>query len=595
MNFRGRSYFWRLLYAFFAGGLVPFILLAVLFGTASSRILDTAYRSRTAESVSAAAALARSLTTETAGLASALASSEPVGVWLSGGTRDAWQVSEVNRLFSSSISSSFFVPYIIPIDGDEPLTRGFVPDEYRIGLYGGWGLLGELSRRMPPPGDTVIYGQPHPDSGLSIPLAAGAVVRAEGRAVGYVIVDVDRRLFTDRLGTAAASGGALTDLMLLNDAGCILYNMGDSRSEGSFFFDSSGPDVFRTRVTVIPGFFVCGSYPVSAARSYSARITKAAVLIAFCSLAVSLLMAVLLSRSIARPVHELTVTMKRVSQGQLDARAVERTGRHSGDELSFLVHRFNVTLDQVNALVDNLVAQERDLRRAETQALQAQINPHFLYNTLNSIRSMAKLSGSPEIASMTTSLARILREGALPGGSFSTVEESLSIARDYFSIEALRWPGRFTMEECIDPAILHAKIPRLILQPLVENALVHGLEHKSGPGSLSVHGTLSGGDVFIRVRDSGSGIAPERLAHIRERLREAGERPVESSLNDSSIPVRPEGAGIALVNTHRRLCLMFGKPYGIELVSEIGQGTTVMVCFPYQETEVPAYAQDNRS
>ncbi|HPX46995.1 MAG TPA: ATP-binding protein, partial [Treponemataceae bacterium] len=182
-----------------------------------------------------------------------------------------------------------------------------------------------------------------------------------------------------------------------------------------------------------------------------------------------------------------------------------------------------------------------------------------------------------------------------PGGSFSTVEESLSIARDYFSIEALRWPGRFTMEECIDPAILHAKIPRLILQPLVENALVHGLEHKPGPGSLSVHGTLSGGDVFIRVRDSGSGIAPERLAHIRERLREAGERPVESSLNDSSIPVRPEGAGIALVNTHRRLCLMFGKPYGIEIVSEIGQGTTVMVCFPYQETEVPAYAQDNRS
>lgn len=602
MNFRRRSYFWRLLYAFFAGGLVPFILLAVLFGTASSRILETAYRSRTAESVTAAAGLSRALIAEASSIASELASSEAVLAWLANETRDdAWQASEVNRLFSSSIASSFFIPYIIPFDGDDPLTRGSVPDEYRIALYGGWGILGELSRRMIGPGETVVYGQPHPESGSAVPLAAGAIAYADGIAAGYVVVDVDRRLFADRLGTAAASGGALTDLMLVNDAGCILYSMSVPRAEGSFVADSGGTAasrndspgaaVFYASEQTVPGFSVNGSYPVSAARSYSGKITRSAVLIAFCSIAVSLLMAVLLSRSIAKPVHELTETMERVSQGQLDARAAERPGRRgphdseSGDELSFLVHRFNVTLDQVNALVDNLVAQERDLRRAETQALQAQINPHFLYNTLNSIRSMAKLSGSPEIASMTTSLARILREGALPGGSFSTVEESLSIARDYFSIESMRWPGRFKMEEYIDPAILGAKIPRLILQPLVENALVHGLEQKSGEGSLEIHGTLSAGDVFLRVRDSGSGIEPLRLAQIRERLREAGERPVESSLNDSSIPVRSEGAGIALVNTHRRLCLMFGKPYGIEISSDRGIGTTVVVCFPFLEAE----------
>lgn len=622
MSLRRRSYFWRLLYAFVAGGLLPFLVLAVGFGFASARVLENAYRERAEEAVLGAAERTRRLLDEMTSIAETLALAAPVGAYLAGPVRDAPIVSEVSRLFSSTIPSSYLSPCLVPADGFLPLTRGTVPDEYRLDLYGGWGFLGRLSREsaLPPSAadGPIVFGQPHPDSGVPAPFAVGCPVYIAGeiagsvpggaspdetparRVAGYVIIDIGRQLVSDRIGSLAGLGASLTDLCITDASGCILYNMTDTRLESTFFEPeaaSAEGTVFVPSATVPGGFHVYGMYPLGAAHEYISVIMALGLIVAVASLIISLVMAVFLSRSIARPVHLLTLTMEEVAQGRLDAQCPELPSRGSGDEISVLVRRFNQMILRVNELVGNLVAQERDLRRAETRALQAQINPHFLYNTLNSIRSMAKLEGSSEIADMTTRLARIMREGSSPGPGFCTVGHSMALARDYFAIESWRWPGRFTMTESLDEGVSDSKIPRLIIQPLVENALVHGLEEKPGSGNLTITGRLAAGDVVITVTDDGVGMSADRLERVRALLKEAGERPVESSLGEtgSAIPgdewfssqvsadgpaVPGRSSGIALINTHRRLCLIYGLPYGLEIVSESGAGTSVTISFP---------------
>jgi two-component system, sensor histidine kinase YesM len=583
MPLHKRSFFFRLLLAFFAGGLVPFIVLAVVFGTASARILDKAWRDRSREAIRGASELSSRLLADAAEDARSLAVSDPVRRYMDGDTKDAWLLSEINRLLSATVASSRFEVFLVPVDGSVPLSRSSVPEEYRADSYGGWGILGALSRSVSSfRGDAVFFGQPHPASGSSVPIAAGVPVLSDGKVTGYVVVDILRQAFSERVGSVAGAGGALTGLYLLDRSGCILYSMGDGQGEGTFADGSfADPSKFYVSSEQLPsGFSVTGLYPLGAVRSYSSRITAAATVIASLSMLVSFLMAVLLSRSLARPVHMLTLTMESVAQGRLDARCEELPPGRQGEEIALLIHRFNDMIEQVNGLVGNLVAQERELRRAETRALQAQINPHFLYNTLNSIRSMARLQGAAEIADMTTSLARIMREGSFPGNGFCTVRHSLDIARDYFAIEAARWPGRFALEESVESAVLQARIPRLIIQPIVENALVHGLEEKPGNGILSVSGRIAAGDVIITVRDDGAGISGERLAQVRTILEEAGARPVESSVNETDSA--RAGAGIALVNTHRRLSLIYGLPYGIDVSSGPGRGTTVTISFPFE-------------
>lgn len=600
MPFRQRSYFWRLLYAFFAGGLVPFILLATVFVSTSTRTLENTYRERAAEAVSLAAVQTRQLVAEAGAVAQQLSHEDFIRDYVGNVSRTPRAVSEINRIFSSTVVNPAFIPYIIPLDGTDPIARTPVPEEYRPLIYGGWGMLGELARKCAEPRNiwrsiVVFFGQPHSISGSAVPFAVGVPVYSYGILSGYVIIDISRQAFSERVGLAAGSGGALTELFLVDRSGYILYGMSDQQFENTFIdtVHVSGPEFFLSRQEIgeVADFY--GKYPVSALQEYTSHIAVLTLIIALVSSFITLAIAIFLSRSLARPVHLLTLTMEKIEQGQLDASCPELPGKGAGDEISVLIHRFNRMIVRVRELVANLVAQERDLRRAETQALQAQINPHFLYNTLNSIRSMAKLEGAKDIADMTTSLARIMREGSFSGTGFCSVDHSLALARDYFAIESWRWPGRFRLEESVAAGILGARIPRLIVQPVVENALVHGLEEKQGDGVLSISARREGDDVVLVISDTGMGIKSDRLSLVREKLKEAGERPVESSLDgqsgeavaarNSTSPMR--GAGIALINTHRRLCLIYGKPYGLDIDSASGEGTSVTIRFPYARSE----------
>lgn len=595
------SFFGRLLTAFFLGGFIPFLLLALLFVAMTHATLENTYDKRAAEAVDLSASIFRSLLSETADAALKLAAEPAVITYCEGVSRNAIIISDVNKLIASIAGNTGLVPYVIPADGAVPLSRALVPDEYGISSHGGWGILGELSRsaeRKP----TVVFAQPHPLAGRPTSIAIGTLIQGRGGKVGYLVIDIEHKLIEERIGLAAKSGGALTELILADKTGCVIYDMADSRREASFYDPESisRKQFFTPSSTVTMGIEARGFFPRKAVQDYAQRIIAMAFVAAAASALIFIVVAVGLARATSRPIHLLTITMKDVSNGRLDISCPEIAGAQEGDEVATLIQQFNRMIARVNELVENKIEQERNLRYAELKALQAQINPHFIYNTLNSIRSVAKLKGDKELAYISTSLARILREGSSSGSDFCSLGHSLDLAKDYFTIEDWRWPGRFTLEESVDQALLDARIPRLIIQPIVENALSHGLESKPGPGTLAIRAIRDGADILISIADNGVGIDEDKLAIIRENLAQTERGAVDLSvellakapaglkvISDQSGGIGG-GIGIGLLNTHRRLRLIYGKGYGLTIVSAPGAGTNVTVRIPYatQENEL---------
>lgn len=204
------------------------------------------------------------------------------------------------------------------------------------------------------------------------------------------------------------------------------------------------------------------------------------------------------------------------------------------------------------------------LREAELRALQAQINPHFLFNTLNTIEMLAMMEGARDTTRIVHSLAQILRHNLYAKNDLTTLASELESITHYLLIQQRRFGDRLSVSQNITRDLLDIRIPALSLQPLVENAVVHGLEPLEGPGTLEITGEIVNGDIVLAIRDNGIGIAQPRLNEII------------SSIADLSSST----GNIGLVNVQKRCRLLFGSNYGISIYSVAGMGTEVTLKLP---------------
>lgn len=218
-------------------------------------------------------------------------------------------------------------------------------------------------------------------------------------------------------------------------------------------------------------------------------------------------------------------------------------------------------------------------KEAEYLALQNQINPHFLYNTLEGIRSEALIAGVDSIAEMTEALATFFRYTISQTGNLVTLEDELENIENYYYIQQFRFGDKLELaieydsdEEFDEEDILNLKLPKLTLQPLVENAIYHGVETKIGKGHLKIRIKVTKNHLIVKISDDGMGISNDKLLELNDRLK-------SHTINDAASPSSKKG-GIAIQNVSNRIKLLFGEDYGIYLYSWQGTGTDVEITLP---------------
>jgi two-component system sensor histidine kinase YesM len=229
--------------------------------------------------------------------------------------------------------------------------------------------------------------------------------------------------------------------------------------------------------------------------------------------------------------------------------------------------------DAVRVAAERQFGAELDWKRTEIAALQSQINPHFLYNTLESIRGQALWEGMDEVAEMTETLSLYFRYGISVKGNTVRLGDELRYVEHYVRIIKYRFGERFSFSiACEDEGLLDCTLPKLTIQPIIENAVRHGLEEKSGVGSVEVRISATEECLLVRVVDDGVGMGEEAIAALNARLRDP--HPA------SEVELDDRRSGIALVNVNARIRLLYGEGYGVFPSSSLGSGTDVEIVLP---------------
>ncbi len=334
--------------------------------------------------------------------------------------------------------------------------------------------------------------------------------------------------------------------------------------------------------------------------------------LALLSVLLSMGIAWTISVFISRPIRKITASMDQVSAGQFDVSI--RLARK--DELGALAKHFNKMTFQIKVLIENLKATEERKKAADFVALQAQIRPHFLYNTLGTIGIFARKGLLDQVDLLISSLTEQLQYNLDASPKPVTLREELAAIESYVLLMSARYQGQFVLEKDIDPATLEFTIPKFILQPLVENSIFHGLVPLTGHGTLFIGSTIEAGGWELLIEDNGVGMDETKLAKLRSAMDSAdaddgreesnGDNVVAGANGDkvhaggSDCEVQARGrsiagvhdedkdrgkhngrpGGIGIVNVHRRLRFMFGGAYAMRLTSREGAGTAIVIRLP---------------
>ena len=310
-------------------------------------------------------------------------------------------------------------------------------------------------------------------------------------------------------------------------------------------------------------YLYCESVQLNLLQQQIARQIAAEILLVLALSAASILLlvrySVRLSRSVTQPVVDLCRRAEDVIGGDLTVREPVRSETY---EIRILSEGMEQMISRLNAQIQEITQKQASLRKTELALLQAQINPHFLYNTMDTIIWLIEAERPQAAVEMVSNLSDFFRHSLSRGEDIITMGEEERHVRSYLQIQQVRYKDILDYTIQIDPALGSARVPKLTLQPLVENALYHGIKLKRGKGCIYITSRAEGTDILIQITDDGAGMSEERLAELNRALG-TGER-----------------VGFGLVTVHERLWLLFGPPYGLTLSSRQGVGTTVTVRIP---------------
>ena len=401
-----------------------------------------------------------------------------------------------------------------------------------------------------------------------------AVTNAYGEVLGVLLIDLNYNIIDSIC--AAIELGSRGYIFLLGSDGEILWhprqdliyaglkseNVADIMAAGPGRL-SSGAGSAAKQYVICPsedtGWTAVGVVYTEELLQMQGAMIRSYAAIGACALTVALVIAFLLSKSITQPIHALQHTMHQVEQGDLNVRC----GVTAGNELGQLSDSFNHMIATTQSLMDETARVAEQKRISEWRALQAQIQPHFLYNTLDSIIWMSHAGRNAEVVEMTSALASLLRRSIGTGSDTNTLAEELDHVKSYLTIQKMRYNEKLQYELDMDPQTADCLLPKLILQPLVENAIYHGIKVKQTGGTVRVESILEEERLLITVEDDGVGMTEEQIARIFEKKQ-----------SDA------ESTKIGVYNVNERLQYYFGSEASMRYYSTPGKRTMVMLVLP---------------
>ena len=299
--------------------------------------------------------------------------------------------------------------------------------------------------------------------------------------------------------------------------------------------------------------------------------------VVFICVLIAVFIALSVTRSIYSPITDLQTEMEKVGKGVLDIE-LKDNDKLARDELGVLTVGFIDMVQRLKKLIDDVYhsrIKEKELeflrKEAELNALQQQINPHFLYNTLETIFWAAQLKGEDEIAEMVTALGDFFRTSINKGLEYLSIDEEISNVKNYVYLQKIRFGNRFEVKWDIDENILKYKTIKLILQPIIENAIVHGIENLASGGLIIIKGYFKKDTIVFEIIDNGIGMSEKEVKEL------------EISINKRK---RDVSKSIGVENVNQRIKLYFGEKYGVSIKSRKGEGTTIIVLIPSFENEL---------
>ena len=334
--------------------------------------------------------------------------------------------------------------------------------------------------------------------------------------------------------------------------------------ESCFRLNYRGEKYLVTRTDMkTTGWTLVSMVPYKSVMAETMAISGVMILAVVITLIVTLLLLNRILTGVVKPLKKLEKYMVQVNPDNMDQRMEILTD----DEIGHLSMKFNQMMDRIRNLKEQVIEEQEDKRKYELQALQAQINPHFLYNTLDSIIWMAETNDS-NIVAMTEALAKLFRISLNKGNEEISLERELEHVKNYLIIQSMRYADKFTYEILVEPGVERCRTIKLILQPIVENCIYHGIKKKRGTGKITIRAYRREQNLIIEVSDDGCGMPEEICRKI---------------LSDEIESENISGSGIGVKNVNERIQLRFGKKYGLSYSSEEGVGTTVTYVLPYNE------------
>ncbi|MDQ0918362.1 sensor histidine kinase [Paenibacillus sp. V4I5] len=342
--------------------------------------------------------------------------------------------------------------------------------------------------------------------------------------------------------------------------------------------------MFVSRKSGYSDWNLVASMPVEELRRPADTIRTTTIIVGLVTLAIALWLAYRFGRSIIAPIRGLKDSMRETEKGNWQY--IDEIGRT--DEIGGLIHSYNLMVTRLSDMIERVYEAELEQQknqlelgetklerqRAEFQSLQLQINPHFLYNTLETINCYAIVQDSSEITEMVEAMAFMLRYSVQTNLEEITVANELNHVRNYMIVLQHRTGKEFEIDVAIPPGLLLEKMVRLTLQPLIENIFQHAFPDGVEPHHfIRIDARKEGGLFQVFIEDNGTGMKPERLAELRTKLE-------ENRLAEPEETGESQGGGIGLMNVHRRIQMVFGEAYGLSIDSEWGRGTCLTMTMP---------------